>query len=88
MQKQIEILKTVQASPNGIRTELYQAGEVYAVGSPKMPEPLAKVFLKEKWAVGVPDKEEEDQGNEGGANENKDAGASPENKQDGQKKKD
>lgn len=78
----IQITQTVEASPNGIAKFLYREGEEYAVPSSKMPDDLAKVFIKEKWAKEV--KEQKDQG---GAKGTKDAGGAPENKQSGGQKK-
>ena len=62
---QVEIIKTRQGSPNGYDVKTYKEGEVC-----DMPDALAKVFLKQKWAKkAVP--------------ENKDNGGSSDNKMSG-----
>jgi hypothetical protein len=40
----ITVTTTVPASPDGVTTELYRAGQTY-----DLPEALAALFLREKW---------------------------------------
>ncbi len=64
----IRVTRTTTGSPDGVRTALYRAGEIYGPASePPMPADLARVFLREGWAVEA-------------APEAKDLGAAPENK--------
>lgn len=50
--KNLKILKTVPGSPDGIRVEWFVEDEIREV-----PDGLAEIFLKEGWAVEVPDED-------------------------------
>jgi hypothetical protein len=46
----IEILKVVRAAPDNVHTRVYEAGEVYELGSTYMPNWLADQLIAEGWA--------------------------------------
>lgn len=48
----IRMTQTVMGSPDGIRTQAYQGGEVYDL-PPNAAGDLAVVFIREGWAVPV-----------------------------------
>lgn len=71
---QIKMLETALGSPDGVQVNTYEAGETY-----ELPEILADAFLGDRVAETV----EKPAGKPAGKGKAaKDAGASPENKQD------
>ncbi len=68
---QIAVTTTMPGSPDGIRTNVYEAGQSY-----DMPDDLAAVFVREKWGAEPKPAPKL----KSGPDDNKSQGAAPETK--------